>query len=860
MESFKVDSEKVITPFYKLRSGQNKYSDHRPILVKLVMPSLNVNTNKLRRPIINFRNTSGWDKYKEITDKHASKIIDALNDITDVDKLESKIYGIDLDIQIECFGITWERPFKKKKVRKKNSKELNEIYKQRYNELEDVLNDDFFKQDLYQRIYKLKNVINGPKVEAPEPTAINDPITGELITDNEEIKRVSLEHNVKILTKNKPKRKDEELINLKKCNHEEIMSKGVTNSWALNQPTFNKVVEKIRKKRKKVYILFTKAGDSYKQALFEYMKKLIEYEGVPSCFLKTSLTQIWKKKGSALDLNNMRFIHMRQWRSKLLEALITEVMKDDIVNATPKMQLGGMPGASSVEHLVTLKTWMKLKEQYKSNGIFQVFDMSKIFDKESLLDCMYTLDKKANIDHKCYKMWYKLNENARISVKTSVGESKSKIVKDSIGQGSGGASLVSSLNLGCAIEDSFKNTPSTTIGNLNLNALCFQDDISKMNDNLEDARKGCKLIDRTLSKKLLSINYDKSKYLIIGGAAYRRQTLAKTAKIPMKMGNKIIEHSEKEKYLGDVIHEKGCAVSISETINERTRKLISKCDDIIKLAENPIMGGLGNSTSAFKLYEATIIPALLHNCESWIGINDKHLKSLQDFQDKFIRKLLRLAKSTPKAIINWDIGLQPMKWRIAYKKLVFLQKILGKDPSNICKKAILEEVSNGIHGLAYECSQICRELELPDIMGTFANKNRIKSSIFLKMNEKALEDMRNSNKVSDRLTDNPQDNTYIHCLSLPQTRIWIRYRARAIAGVKANFKQSHRDLSCRFCSTGSPENQEHLEICGGTEYERRGLDMSRWRGILTFWRRMTMKLMEAPVKKKKTEVIHQQNQ
>ena len=76
------------------------------------MPSLKVNNNKLRRPIINFRNNSGWDKYKEITDKHASRIIDALNDITDVDKLESKIYGIDLDIQIECFGITWERPLK----------------------------------------------------------------------------------------------------------------------------------------------------------------------------------------------------------------------------------------------------------------------------------------------------------------------------------------------------------------------------------------------------------------------------------------------------------------------------------------------------------------------------------------------------------------------------------------------------------------------------------------------------------------------------------------------------------------------------------------------------------------------------
>ena len=45
------------------------------------------------------------------------------------------------------------------------------------------------------------------------------------------------------------------------------------------------------------------------------------------------------------------------------------------------------------------------------------------------------------------------------------------------------------------------------------------------------------------------------------------------------------------------------------------------------------------------------------------------------------------------------------------------------------------------------------------------------------MDEKALDDRRNSNRVSDRLTVNPQDNTYIHWLSLPQTRIWIRCKA-----------------------------------------------------------------------------------
>ena len=57
-----------------------------------------------------------------------------------------------------------------------------------------------------------------------------------------------------------------------------------------------------------------------------------------------------------------------------------------------------------------------------------------------------------------------------------------------------------------------------------------------------------------------------------------------------------------------------------------------------------------------------------------------------------------------------------------------------------------------------------------------------------------------------------------------QIIIWIRYRARAIAGVKANIKQSHRDDSrCRFCSTGFPENQEQVEFCGGNP-----LDLYKW--------------------------------
>jgi len=268
------------------------------------------------------------------------------------------------------------------------------------------------------------------------------------------------------------------------------------------------------------------------------------------------------------------------------------------------------------------------------------------------------------------------------------------------------------------------------------------------------------LIHETLAQKQLSINNDKCKYLIIGRPAYRNKVLLETSKTFLEMGGKTIEHSEKEKYLGDIIHEKGCVESITETIKERTRKLISKCYEIVQIADNPIMGGLGNSTTPFKLFEATIIPALLHNCESWIGFNASHAKLLQKFQDDFIRKVMRLAESTPKAIM-----------RVAYKKLVFVQKIMCKDENNIAKKVMQEEISTVNKGLAHECRQIYLDLDLSDIVNTLLSKSILKSAIFFQMNEEALKDMTNSSKVSDRLTENTEDNTYIHCMSLPQSRI-----------------------------------------------------------------------------------------
>ena len=514
-----------------------------------------------------------------------------------------------------------------------------------------------------------------------------------------------------------------------------------------------------------------------------------------------------------------------------------------------------------------------MKEERKENGIFQVFDMTKFFDRESLLDCMSTLKEKAKIDNKTYHLWYMLNEDTRISVKTSVGQSRSKVIKDSIGQGTGGAALVSSLNIGCSIDEAFKNKTSTKIGDVKINSPTFMDDISNLCDDLEKARDASKAIQGALGPKGLSINQSKSKYLIIGDKNMKkRERILKDAKAnPIRLGEAVIENSTCEKYLGDMIEEKGCAASITETIKERIRTLTSKCHDIIQMVENPIMGSLGNSLAPFKLFEATVVESLLTNCPSWIGLNNTHINMLQNFQDSFVRKVLKLADNVPKALLTWDIGLTPMKDRIDLKKLLFLRKMLKKDILSITKQVLYEEVLLGVQGLAYECSEICRNIGIPDIMCFEVTEREIKEAIYIRMNKVALEEMKKKTKVKDRLSEDPEDNTYIHVMSLPESRVWIRYRGRVIAGVKANFKNSHtNDLSCRFCHNEArddpadaqdssdvqnrpDESQEHLEMCSGMEFERRGLCMRNRRDLVKFWTRATVKLAKMAVKGQKAK-------
>ena len=107
---------------------------------------------------------------------------------------------IDKEIQIEAFGYTYiKERSKPKKIKKKSSKDLNSMYTEYIDEVDAAITECIDKNDINSRMYKLKTLIDGPKIKPQEQAAINYPKTNILITDKDQIKEVA--HNVEILKK-----------------------------------------------------------------------------------------------------------------------------------------------------------------------------------------------------------------------------------------------------------------------------------------------------------------------------------------------------------------------------------------------------------------------------------------------------------------------------------------------------------------------------------------------------------------------------------------------------------------------------------------------------------------------------------
>ena len=856
IKSIKLDKDKEFTPrrvIWKNKTFKSVYTDHFPMEIILHgMPRKkrlveNVSVWNMAKP-------GGWKNYKELTDRRASEInVIAEKDIP-MDEKFKQIENIEKEIKFEAFGKTRVRrskPFKKVDMENEDTNE--ELLRKQSSKIEnEILRIKSMNLGRTGNVFKMKEVINGPKKGSQAPTAIKHPISGELIVANEEIKNVTLAYCVDNLTK---QHKDETVVKgleLKQFLHNLRMKEEDMEDFDITVEDYNEVMIKFGTKSTKSYDFLLKSGKQYKAAVYKMCREMILQEEFPTSFRRTVLHMIWKSKGPAEILQNNRFIHMKDgfW-PRLCEALCVKKMKGQILSSSSKYQVGGQPGHSPEEHIFTIKSlWAKLVME-GSGMILTLVDIISFFDRENIYDVMQTLHE-IGVDKKAARVWFKLNEKTEIAVKTAGGVSDTTFVGDCIGQGTAGGALVSQANLDHGLGMYFDDSQDEMLyGRVRIQPLAYQDDVLKGSEDVLTAQIGNIRLAAMLQEKGLEAHPEKTSFIVVGSEKFKKKVKEDIRTTPLMFGSFKMIEKVSDKYLGQFLHGGGLEESALATVQAKAGKIKGATMEIKSIIEEFQMQALGGMEAASELWERALVPSLISGAGTWFGESKKTVELCDDLQNFFWRVMLKVPESCPKVALRSETGMIGMKWRIWQEKILLLLRIRNHDKSTLCRQVYEEGRNNGWPGLGQEVASICQALGIPDANKETLNKKEVKQAILENHYNDMVEEIKEKKKLdSIKDEDFREVQPYFKDKSVEKVRMAFKVRTLMVPEIPGNFKNKFRGrgsdgLKCSECEEDVIMTQSHCLVCPAWEEIREGLDLGKMDDLVVFFRKLLVERLRS---------------
>ena len=676
-----------------------------------------------------------------------------------------------------------------------------------------------------------------------------DPESEEIAVTTKDIKRISLEYCKKVLTNNRVKDDCEREIGMKEKLHDERMLDLSGGGFTPSKELFKKVILKFKKNDKRNYDFLIRTGERFKEAVFRLCRRMLEEEVFPASFNLTTLHQIYKGKGRKEVLSNSRYIHSKEWLPRLSEGMVVEAMKETILKKSSPYQIGGQPGHRAQEHILTMKSILAKYMMMGEIVILQSFDISKFFDKETVPDVMNTL-YQLGVDKKAYRTWSLLNRNTTIRVKTGVGYSEWSQEGPMIGQGTGGGALVSQVNLDHGVVDMFTGSEQEIrYGRVRILPAMFQDDIMRAADSVEAARAGNVMMDSVMNSKQLSLNQDKTGFILFGKESLARRVREEVAVSPIYCGDFITKEKVSDKWLGDMFHQGGLAESVIATIKEREPKVKAACYEAAAIVEDWRSQCVGGFCSATDLFEKAILPSLMYNADTWVQIPKVAEEMLENVQLFFVRLILRVPPGSPKIALRSETGLMSMRLRVWKAKCMLVHHLKGLDTSTLANMVYLEQRKNQWPGLAAEVSEICAKLEIEDANTTVLSKmsyRKLVGNACRKKDEKEMkEGMVGMTKMEGLVEEDCNMKEYMKSKSLHVVRETFRARTQLVEGIKGNFKNLYRgnDLRCQGCRQ-EVDTQSHVLQCMEYEDLREDMDMKKDDDMIKYFRKVLKRRMK----------------
>ena len=137
----------------------------------------------------------------------------------------------------------------------------------------------------------------------------------------------------------------------------------------------------------------------------------------------------------------------------------------------------------------------------------------------------------------------------------------------------------------------------------------FQDDIMRAADSVEAARAGNVRMASVMNSKQLTLNQDKTGFILFGKESMVCRVREEIAVSPIYFGDFITREKVSDKWLGDIFHQGGLAESVTATIKDREPKVKAACYEAAAIVEDWRSQCVGGFSSAIDLFELAILPS-----------------------------------------------------------------------------------------------------------------------------------------------------------------------------------------------------------------------------------------------------------
>ena len=336
----------------------------------------------------------------------------------------------------------------------------------------------------------------------------------------------------------------------------------------------------------------------------------------------------------------------------------------------------------------------------------------------------------------------------------------------------------------------------------------------RLSDNPKNAQYGNSKMEEFIGRKNLTLNLDKSNYIVVGNSTSRRKMKTELNKSPLTICGVKMDEVDKLKYLGDTISFSNDE-SIHKTITRRigvSKFAIVEIRSIIEDSRASILGGIN---VAFDLFESCVVSSLLHNAETWDSIPKKTMKIIDDFFNNFLRRILRVCTGTPIPNLYWHTGFLKADKVILQKKLLFLHHLSNLPEGSLGREFFDLQQSNDLVGLVKEMKLHLEALGVSNLRTITKHhwKNRVKAYIKNLNKKELIEDSKRYKKIN--LEENADEEfkrkDYFSALNLEDVRMKFKIESKVVPTIRNHFKRKYRNnsLKCPSCRMSSVSS--HVE-------------------------------------------------